>query len=88
MFRKRSKDLKLNVHPIEAVIRASMGLGIPVLLVIWRPLWLIITVIILATYLLITSMMFFCPLKHLLQHQLAGKKGATEEEKEMPLKKL
>ncbi|WP_118950467.1 YgaP-like transmembrane domain [Taibaiella helva] len=82
------RDLRLNVRPLEMILRLSLGLALPFMLVWVHPLWLIIVNTVVATYLLVTAALFFCPLKFFFQHVLAGNKGATKDERKMPFKDL
>lgn len=87
MIKKIRNRLRLNVKPLEAAIRVLLAFALTFFLVIFHSLLAIILICGIATYLLITSLLLFCPVKHLLQHS-AGKERESTSEKEMPFRDL
>ena len=88
IIRNLRKNLKLNIKPLEAVIRVMLAFALTFLIALFQSTLAIVIICGVVTYLLITALMFFCPVKSLLQHGIGGKRNITKEEKEMPFKDL
>jgi len=80
--------MQLNITMPEAFARAGAGLMLPVLIVWFRSSASVIVICIVATYMLITAMLLFCPVKSLVQHVLFRKKHQTKDERDVPVKEL
>jgi|GEM_PF-1417243 hypothetical protein len=62
-----NKDIRLNLSKIEVLIRSGIAFSLPIILIWYRPFWLILTIAIISGYLFITSLTFYCYLKALWQ---------------------
>jgi len=87
MIGKIRNKLRLNVKPLEAVIRVLVAFALVSLIMIFQSLFAIILICGIATYLITTSMLLYCPVKSLFQHG-GGDRRASSTEKEMPFKEL
>jgi hypothetical protein len=88
MIKKIRNKLRLNIKPVEAIIRVSLAFGLTFLIALFQSLFAIILICGIASYLLITSLMLYCPLKSLFQHGVGNRKQMSDVEKEMPFKDL
>lgn len=88
MIKNFRKGLKLNIKPWEAVIRVLVAFALTSLVMFFQSTIAIILICGFVTYLLVTSLLLYCPLKSLMQHGVTEKKQMTRDEKQMPYKEL